>query len=136
MSAKGLTVEPRFVRSGDFREEVAYSAARALLEQAERPTALYVANGLMALGVMRAIADIGLRCPEGPLGRFDRQYSRRQGPEAQSHAHRASDRRHGERGRAAARRSHEARRSGRAAPCRLSLGARRRQQLRPAEGLA
>ncbi|HEY1865012.1 MAG TPA: LacI family DNA-binding transcriptional regulator [Roseiarcus sp.] len=64
MSAKGLTVEPRFIRSGDFREEVAYSAARALLEQSDRPTALYVANGLMALGVMRAIADIGLRCPE------------------------------------------------------------------------
>jgi LacI family transcriptional regulator len=34
------------------------------LEQPERPTALYVANGLMALGVMRAIADISLRCPE------------------------------------------------------------------------
>jgi LacI family transcriptional regulator len=64
MSAKGLTLEPRFVRSGDFREEAAYSAARALLEQSERPTALYVANGLMALGVMRAIADAGLRCPE------------------------------------------------------------------------
>ena len=64
MSAKGLTVEPRFVRSGDFREEVAYSAARGLLEQPDRPTALYVANGLMALGVMRAIADIGLRCPD------------------------------------------------------------------------
>ena len=64
MSANGLTFEPRFVRSGDFREEVAYSAARAMLEQSERPTALYVANGLMALGVMRAIADIGLKCPE------------------------------------------------------------------------
>jgi LacI family transcriptional regulator len=64
MSAKGLTVEPRFVRSGDFREEAAYSAARALFEQRERPTALYVANGLMALGVMRALADIGLKCPE------------------------------------------------------------------------
>jgi len=64
MSAKGMTLEPRFVRSGDFREEAAYSAARGLLEQPERPTALYVANGLMALGVMRAIADIGLRCPE------------------------------------------------------------------------
>lgn len=64
MSANGLTFEPRFVRSGEFREEVAYSAARAMLEQPERPTALYVANGLMALGVMRAIADIGLKCPE------------------------------------------------------------------------
>ena len=28
------------------------------------PTALYVANGVMAIGVMRAIADLGLRCPE------------------------------------------------------------------------
>ena len=64
MSAKGLAVEPRFIRSGDFREEAAYSAARALLEEPDRPSALYVANGLMALGVMRAIADIGLRCPE------------------------------------------------------------------------
>jgi len=64
MSAKGMTLEPRFVRSGDFREEAAYSAARGLLEQPERPTALYVANGLMALGVMRAITDAGLRCPE------------------------------------------------------------------------
>jgi LacI family transcriptional regulator len=64
MSAKGMTLEPRFVRSGDFREEAAYSAARGLLEQPERPTALYVANGLMALGVMRAVADAGLRCPE------------------------------------------------------------------------
>jgi LacI family transcriptional regulator, galactose operon repressor len=64
MSAKGLKVEPSFVRSGEFREEVAYSATRALFEQRDRPTALYVANGLMALGVMRALADIGLRCPE------------------------------------------------------------------------
>ena len=64
MSANGMTLEPRFVRSGDFREEAAYSAARGLLEQPERPTALYVANGLMALGVMRAITDAGLRCPE------------------------------------------------------------------------
>ena len=30
----------------------------------DRPTALYVANGVMALGVMRAIADLNLRCPE------------------------------------------------------------------------
>ena len=64
MGAKGMTLESRFVRSGDFREEAAYSAARGLLEQPERPTALYVANGLMALGVMRAIADAGLKCPE------------------------------------------------------------------------
>ena len=64
MSAKGLTLDPRFVRSGEFREDVAYSAARSMFEQPDRPTALYVANGVMALGVLRAIADFGLKCPE------------------------------------------------------------------------
>jgi LacI family transcriptional regulator len=64
LSARGLTQEPRFMRSGEFREEVAYSAARDLFLEPVRPTALYVANGVMALGVMRAIADLGLRCPE------------------------------------------------------------------------
>lgn len=64
MLAKGLSIDPRFVRSGEFREDVAYSQARNLFEQSIRPTAIYVANGLMALGVMRAIADFGLSCPE------------------------------------------------------------------------
>jgi len=64
LSAKRLALDSRFVRPGEFREDVAYSAARSLLAQPDRPTALYVANGLMALGVMRAISDLGLRCPE------------------------------------------------------------------------
>ena len=64
LAAKGLSLDSRFVRPGEFREDVAYSAARNLLAQPQRPTALYVANGLMALGVMRAIADLGLKCPE------------------------------------------------------------------------
>jgi len=64
LAAKGLQLDSRFVRPGEFREDVAYSAARSLLMQPNRPTALYIANGLMALGVMRAISDLGLRCPE------------------------------------------------------------------------
>ena len=64
LAAKGVTLDNRLIRPGEFREDVAYSAARSLLAQPDRPTALYVANGLMALGVMRAIADLGLRCPE------------------------------------------------------------------------
>ena len=64
LCAKGLPLDSRFVRPGEFREDVAYSVARNLLGEADRPTALYVANGLMALGVMRAISDLGLRCPE------------------------------------------------------------------------
>jgi len=63
MAARGLAPLPGHIRSGEFREEVAYSVARDLLRLPDRPSALYVANGLMALGVMRAIADLGLRCP-------------------------------------------------------------------------
>ena len=64
MRARGLTPQPDHIRSGEFREDVAYSNARDILRQPDRPTALYVANGVMAIGVMRALADLGLRCPE------------------------------------------------------------------------
>jgi Periplasmic binding protein-like domain len=64
MVGKALQLDSRFVRPGEFREDVAYSAARSPLTQPNRPTGLYVANGLMALRVMRAISDLGLRCPE------------------------------------------------------------------------
>jgi LacI family transcriptional regulator len=69
MAARGLAPDPAHIRSGEFREDVAYSVARDLLdhgdpEHGDRPTALYVANGVMALGVMRALADLGLRCPD------------------------------------------------------------------------
>ena len=64
MAARGLAPQPGHVRSGEFREDTAYSVARDILGQPARPSALYVANGVMALGVMRAIADLGLRCPE------------------------------------------------------------------------
>jgi LacI family transcriptional regulator len=64
MAARGLSPQPGHIRSGEFREEVAYSVAREILSRPDRPSALYVANGMMALGVMRAMADLGLRCPE------------------------------------------------------------------------
>jgi LacI family transcriptional regulator len=63
MAARGLTPEPEIVRSGAFREDNAYSVARELLQMPDRPTAIYVANGIMALGALRAISDLGLECP-------------------------------------------------------------------------
>ena len=64
MRTRGLEPNPDHVRSGEFREDIAYSVASDLLRQPDRPSALYVANGVMALGVMRAVNDLGLRCPE------------------------------------------------------------------------
>jgi LacI family transcriptional regulator len=63
MGERDLAPQPGHVRSGEFREDVAYSVAREIIDRPDRPTALYAANGVMALGVMRALADLGLRCP-------------------------------------------------------------------------
>ncbi|KAB0678517.1 LacI family DNA-binding transcriptional regulator [Aureimonas leprariae] len=63
LGARRLSLDPARLRSGEFREDAAYSAALQLLGAPDRPSGLYVANGLMALGVMRALADLGLRCP-------------------------------------------------------------------------
>lgn len=64
MRERGLTPRDSDIRAGEFREDAAYSVACELLRGPDRPTALYIANGLMALGVMRALADLDLRCPE------------------------------------------------------------------------
>tara|TARA_R110002126_G_scaffold291778_1_gene457849 strand:+ start:56294 stop:57352 length:1059 start_codon:yes stop_codon:yes gene_type:complete len=63
MASRGLAPDAIHVRSGEFREDTAYSVARDMLSQPNPPSALYVANGLMALGVMRAVSDMGLKCP-------------------------------------------------------------------------
>lgn len=63
MAARGLAPDPQHVRSGDYREERAYSVTREMLRLPDRPSALYVANNLMLIGVMRAIAEAGLDCP-------------------------------------------------------------------------
>ena len=64
MRARGLAPAANHIRAGEFREDTAYSVARELLTQPEPPTALYIANGVMALGVMRALVDLGLKCPD------------------------------------------------------------------------
>ncbi len=63
LATHGLSLKPSHARSGDFREDMAYSATREILALPDRPTALYVANNLMLVGVMRAIAEAGLVCP-------------------------------------------------------------------------
>ena len=60
----GVRYDPRWVRDAGFREQPAYDAARELLALKDRPTAMFAANNLIAIGIMRAITDAGLRCPE------------------------------------------------------------------------
>ncbi len=64
LQQRGLTCDERFVRDGRFREDDAFAACLEMLAHADRPTALFVANNHMLIGVMRAIAESALRCPQ------------------------------------------------------------------------
>jgi LacI family transcriptional regulator len=59
----GIPVDPALVRRGDFKEQGGYDAMRFLLDLADRPTAVLVANNLMAMGALHAIVDAGLAIP-------------------------------------------------------------------------
>jgi LacI family transcriptional regulator len=64
LSEAGIPADPRLVRHGDFRAESGHKTALELLSSPERPSALFVSNGMMALGALKAIEELGLRCPE------------------------------------------------------------------------
>ena len=68
----GLTVDAGLVREGNFRIDNGYDLTSQLLRGPHRPTALFVSNGLMAIGALKAITALGLRCPEEiALATFD-----------------------------------------------------------------
>jgi LacI family transcriptional regulator len=64
LDGAGISVGEELIRIGHFRERDAYNAAMQLLVLPDRPTALFSANNLMVIGVMKAIRDMGLRCPD------------------------------------------------------------------------
>lgn len=59
----GMPAAADLVRHADFREQGGYDAMRSLLDLADRPDAVFVANNLMAMGALHAIGDAGLRIP-------------------------------------------------------------------------
>ncbi|WP_438444835.1 LacI family DNA-binding transcriptional regulator [Gorillibacterium sp. sgz5001074] len=61
----GLGVRPEwFIRGDDFYEESGYCAMKRMLENGPAPRALFAASDLLALGVIRALKEKGLRVPE------------------------------------------------------------------------
>ncbi|MFH1487723.1 MAG: LacI family DNA-binding transcriptional regulator [Pseudomonadota bacterium] len=60
----GVPYESARVRQGNLTPESGYLAAKTLLDQKERVTAIFAANDLMAYGVINAAKEQGLRVPE------------------------------------------------------------------------
>jgi DNA-binding LacI/PurR family transcriptional regulator len=63
LAAAGLEFDPRRVVSSGWHADTTAAAARSLLTGSDRPTAVFAANNLLAEGVWRAAADLGLSIP-------------------------------------------------------------------------
>ena len=69
---RGLQIEKELMRDARMDAPSGYEETRVLLSLATRPTALFVCNALMTMGALRAIFDLGIRCPgEIALVSFD-----------------------------------------------------------------
>ena len=62
-----IALNPKLVADGDYGIESGYAAGLALLRQ--KPTAIFVTNCMMTIGLLRAIEEQKLSCPEGHLHR-------------------------------------------------------------------
>ncbi|HEX5758755.1 MAG TPA: LacI family DNA-binding transcriptional regulator [Thermoanaerobaculia bacterium] len=68
----GLPAPPELCFAGDFAEASGHEAGAWLAALARRPTAVFTANDSMAVGLLSALREIGLRVPEDvALGGFD-----------------------------------------------------------------
>ena len=67
-----VPLDPALVREGHFHIDSGFELAYQLLRGSDPPTALFVSNGLMAAGALKAIGALGLRCPQDvALATFD-----------------------------------------------------------------
>jgi LacI family transcriptional regulator, galactose operon repressor len=73
----GLPVDEALIRHGNWSLESGYEAAQELLALADRPTAIFAANDIMALGAMYAIQKAGLEVPRDVaiVGYDDRDFA-------------------------------------------------------------
>lgn len=59
----GIPLKPEYLVPTGFDERSGFASAKAVLSMTPRPTALFVANDVAALGVLMACIDLGLRVP-------------------------------------------------------------------------
>lgn len=67
-----IEIDRSLVFEGDFRDQSGYRLGKELLQRRPRPTAIFVCNGVMTLGVLKAFEELSVRCPEDiALATFD-----------------------------------------------------------------
>jgi LacI family transcriptional regulator len=78
LAAAGRETPDALVVRADFKEEGGHAAAAALLASATPPDAFFVANNLMTVGVLAAVAEAGLEVPVhvGVVGFDDMSWAR------------------------------------------------------------
>jgi LacI family transcriptional regulator len=78
----GIAFDASIVREGDWLPAQGHRHARALIAQTPRPTAIFCANDLMAMGALEAAAQCRLRVPEdiSIMGYDDQELARYTNP--------------------------------------------------------
>jgi LacI family transcriptional regulator len=64
LAERHIALDAQLIRSGDFNVAGGHQSMRQLLALTPRPTAVFAANDLMAMGAMSAIRTAGLRVPD------------------------------------------------------------------------
>lgn len=64
MQEAQLPIRASYFCEGDLHSESGYRCGSALMRLPEPPTAIFSCNNSMTLGLMRALAEHGVRCPE------------------------------------------------------------------------
>jgi len=66
-----------WIKQGDYSKESGYKRMKEILKEDKKPTAVFAANDLMALGCYKAIHEMGLKIPDdiSIIGHDDIEYS-------------------------------------------------------------
>jgi LacI family transcriptional regulator len=72
LNQAGIPADSSLILEGDFRAESGYLLGIKLLAGDTPPTALFISNNTMALGVMKALDELQIHCPQSiALAMFD-----------------------------------------------------------------
>lgn len=61
---KGIVIRPELIVNADFTQQGAYQATKELLNKEADFSAIFAANDLMALGIFKALKEVGLKIPK------------------------------------------------------------------------